>query len=613
MENKDNNNITNEEHIHSVPDDAEAVAPDEKNVVSPEAESETSNAHCAAQVPGTCDDGDPPDSEICDNCGDFAKQSDISENSGEPCGQSDISDDLNEPSAPSAEDFDDTSNSTNSLEQVEHTKRFAVPGKFKRIMVTVFLIIIALWAAFYILALSTVPNNTVMRNTYVDDTYVGGMTYDELVDTLNNKLLLNDKTITLKCMSQSYVINGSDIGIAAKFEETAKRAFNFGKSGNRVADGWVNMLSYLRKNVIKPVAQIDPELLKDKVNEFGIQLYGQMVGHYVEISDTDTTVTVWPGHSGYDPDSEASYKAACDTIMSNLNDANYTDIDISLSQTPPPALSIEHFDSIVYKDPVDAYYVTENNNVEIIAEETGRYINKDEAAVLLQNVVEGGEPVVIPYYISYAAITADTLRAKLFANTIGSYSTSYGGSTANRKANVARAAELINGKVLAPGEIFSFNDTVGDRTVSNGFYTATEYQNGKSVEGIGGGTCQVSTTLYCATLYADMAIVHRENHAMSVGYVPLGQDATVAYGSVDFKFQNSSDYPIKIVASADGSTITVSILGTAWEPERTVEIKNSSTSVGADTMVSSTRYVYSNGELISTDPLSSSYYKPHTP
>ena len=157
---------------------------------------------------------------------------------------------------------------------------------------------------------------------------------------------------------------------------------------------------------------------------------------------------------------------------------------------------------------------------------------------------------------------------------------SYGGSTANRCANVARAASLINGKVIAPGDVFSFNDTVGHRTIENGFSTAKEYVDGKSVDGIGGGTCQVSSTLYSAVLYADLSIVERLNHMMTVGYIPLGQDATVSDGGVDFKFKNNTDYPIKVSAYTSGATITVSIIGTDWEPHREVKISSTSSTSG---------------------------------
>ena len=499
------------------------------------------------------------------------------------------------------------------LEQVNIKKseffKTAMKKHKKTIIITLCILFITC-LALYVTGIATLPHNTVMNNVYVEDIYVGGMTYDEVLKTMEKTFLLENQKIIVNCNGKQAIINGNDIGMAANPIDTAKKVYNYGKSGNLLADGFKNALRLVKKRVVIPVAEINQELLANKINEFGIQIFGEMIGHYVEINEIDTTATIWPGHTGYNPNDDKSYQEACKIVTEAISKDKYN-IYLPLSVSSPPELTMQIFDGLVYTDPQNAQYKVENNTVEIVPEKTGRYINKEEAATLLPLVKEGGEVIKIPYYVSYADITSQMLSDKLFSHTLASYSTNYGGSTANRAANVARAAELINGKVLSPGEIFSFNDTVGDRTVSNGFYTATEYVDGKSVQGIGGGTCQVSTTLYSAALYADLQIVHRENHVMTVGYVPLGQDATVAYGSVDFKFKNTTEYPIKIVATTGGGTITVSIVGTNWEPARTVELKHSTTYIGEDTSVTSTRYVYENGTLISTDPLGKSYYKPH--
>ena len=107
-----------------------------------------------------------------------------------------------------------------------------------------------------------------------------------------------------------------------------------------------------------------------------------------------------------------------------------------------------------------------------------------------------------------------------------------------------------------PGDTFSYNETIGDTTIENGYKVASVYENGKTSTGVGGGICQVSSTLYSAVLYADLKVVERRNHSLTVGYVPKGQDATVSYGSIDFKFANNTDYPIKISSAANGGTVT---------------------------------------------------------
>ncbi|MBQ2701229.1 MAG: VanW family protein [Clostridia bacterium] len=126
-------------------------------------------------------------------------------------------------------------------------------------------------------------------------------------------------------------------------------------------------------------------------------------------------------------------------------------------------------------------------------------------------------------------------------------------STDNRTNNLIRACELINGKIVQPDKKFSFNSTVGPRSIKNGFYEAIEYAYGVETMGVGGGVCQVSSTLYLAVLRAGMDIVHREPHSKEVSYTIYGQDATVNYEGkkIDFVFRNSSDYPIYITAAVE--------------------------------------------------------------
>lgn len=144
---------------------------------------------------------------------------------------------------------------------------------------------------------------------------------------------------------------------------------------------------------------------------------------------------------------------------------------------------------------------------------------------------------------------------------LGSYSTDYSTSTAARATNVRVAANYINGTIVYPGKVFSVIATIKDRTVENGYQSAAEYSSGKVVEGVGGGVCQVSTTLYNAVINAELEIVERSPHSMVVGYVDVSRDAAIAGDYKDFKFRNDTDVPVYIMASADGSTLSFKIYG----------------------------------------------------
>ena len=144
---------------------------------------------------------------------------------------------------------------------------------------------------------------------------------------------------------------------------------------------------------------------------------------------------------------------------------------------------------------------------------------------------------------------------------LGEFTTEFKDSVEGRAANLANGARLINNTVLLPGEEFSAYEYLLPFTESNGYYVANSYLNGKIVESVGGGACQVTTTLYNAVLFAELNIVERSAHSMTVSYVPLSMDAAVAEYSKNFRFSNNLDYPILIEALSKDRTITFRIWG----------------------------------------------------
>jgi len=132
----------------------------------------------------------------------------------------------------------------------------------------------------------------------------------------------------------------------------------------------------------------------------------------------------------------------------------------------------------------------------------------------------------------------------------------------NRLNNIILASTAINETLLNPGAVFSFNGIVGERTSAKGYREAGAYAGGRLVNEIGGGICQVSSTIYDCVLHADLEVVARSPHGMTVAYLPLGQDATVAWGSIDFKFKNSSKFPIRIDITVSGRDLNVQLIGT---------------------------------------------------
>jgi len=203
-------------------------------------------------------------------------------------------------------------------------------------------------------------------------------------------------------------------------------------------------------------------------------------------------------------------------------------------------------------------------------------IDFDEAEA--KSRVEGlgqGEKVMLDLIVTQPETTYDQLRAMLFADELASYSTKLNTALIGRTNNIRLGSQKINGYVLNPGDVFSFNKVVGKRTYEAGFRDAKIYQGDTMVDDLGGGICQITSTLYAATLLADMETVERHNHRFTVTYIPLGYDATVFYGSLDFKFRNNMQYPVKIDARLNGGTLTIKLMGTKTEDKR-VELSTSS-------------------------------------
>ncbi|MFW2491477.1 VanW family protein [Clostridium chromiireducens] len=211
----------------------------------------------------------------------------------------------------------------------------------------------------------------------------------------------------------------------------------------------------------------------------------------------------------------------------------------------------------------DAKVSIQKNNIVIKPESEGRTINLETLDKQLKESLNGEinseNRVEIEIEITKPKITKEDLSK--IKGIMGTFSTSYATSTPGRCNNIEIATSVINGSVVMPGEIFSFNDIVGPRTVERGYQEAGTYVGNKVEPGIGGGICQVSTTLYRAAMKVNLRSIERTNHSMVVGYAQPGLDATVSYGYLDYKFKNTYDFPIYIQGFTSGKTLTYNIYG----------------------------------------------------
>lgn len=275
----------------------------------------------------------------------------------------------------------------------------------------------------------------------------------------------------------------------------------------------------------------------------------------------------------------------------------------------------------------------ENGSLIIIPEVKGVKVDKQLFKKTILEALYKPDNVEIPVNTDVPSITEKLLSE--IKEPLGTFSTSFYGSSAGRVNNIKLSTKAIDGSVVLPGETFSFNDTTGLRDEDAGYREAKVIVNGKYVDEIGGGVCQVSTTLYNAALLSDLEIVERRPHSIPSAYVDKGRDATVVYGYIDLKFKNNSQTPIYIHAYTKNSRLIMTIFGNRQDKNRdikilpeiiekiepeTEKIVDESLNPGEKVVVEDGRYgyrvktykaVYENGTLVKKELISSDFYKPY--
>lgn len=377
------------------------------------------------------------------------------------------------------------------------------------------------------------------------------------------------------------------------------------KNGN-IFEKNLEILKIMFSNVkINPGISINDYQLETSLKDISSNLPNALIesGYYIDSNN----LIITKGKSGYvlDINTMTSY------IKNKIQNADIKDdvIELIVLNKSPAPIDIEKIHDEICKEPVNAYYT--QNPYTLYPHEDGLNfaISIDEAKQLLN---EDKEEYIIPLKISSPEITTNMIGKEAFPDLLSNFSTKYSVSNKNRTTNLVLAASKINGTVLMPGEIFSYNKTVGERTIAAGYKEAAIYADGKVVDGLGGGICQITTTLYNAVLYANLEIVERRNHQFVPSYVVAGRDATVVYGLTDFKFKNSRNYPIKILCSVSSGIAKFEILGLKTDNEYEVVISSKITKTTSSAIYSQTyKTLKQNGNIITSEILSNDVYKRH--
>ena len=518
----------------------------------------------------------------------------------------------------------------------EYVKKMIMKKKIKTYIFIISAILVVLIIAFSTLfALFNMNNENIINGVSLKGIDISNLSEEDAKNKVNeaiNKELVPE--IILKYGEYEKSMNAEQIEYKYKVEEAVKNAYEIGRSGNILKNNYALIFS----NLFGKKAPIDytynEELLNQFIDTASVEIPGVVIepSYYIE----DSKLIISKGTDGVKVKKDELKEKILDGLFERkyeeITDEYKQEIEIPVENAKASEIDLDKIYSEIHTEPRDAYF--EANPYKIYPDVDGvdLAMSLEEAKNILNS--EEKQEYSLDLNITKASKTINDLGTEAFPYLVSSFSTRYDASNTNRSTNLAIAANKINGKVLMPGEEFSYNQVVGKRTVEEGYRDAAIYQDGKVVDGLAGGICQISSTLYNAVLLANLEVTERTNHSYTTSYVAAGRDATVVWGTKDFKFKNSRSYPIKIEASVRNGIAEFKIHGVQEEkeyeirilPVTTGSIPYSTSYIQDPTLapgqqivsqaghagyrVTTYKEVRYNGEVISKDVITNDTYKP---
>lgn len=470
--------------------------------------------------------------------------------------------------------------------------KMAPKSKKKKYFITASVVgIIIVFAIFIstIFALTNINNEKIMKGVSISGIEVSGLTKEEAKEKIqavyNTK---KEQELVLKYKDYETSLNPTLIEVGYDVEKAVEEAYLVGRKENIFISNYDILFTLIGKKDIEVKMNYNKEITTQNIEDINANLPGVVVESSYVVEGDKLIIT--KGTAGVVVNSEE----LLETIENRLNDINAKEdyIEIPVTNKEPEEIDIQKIHDEIYKEPQDAYYTEEP--FAVYPEVEGIDFDVEAAKAIL---TEDKEEYIIPLTITQPNVTINDIGEKAFPNQLATYTTRYDVSDVDRSTNLRLACEKINGVVVLAGETFSYNNTLGPRTAAAGYKNAKIYENGSVVDGLGGGICQISSTLYNAVLLANLEIVERRNHQFVTSYVPAGRDATVVYGATDFKFKNTRTYPVRIIASAQNGIATVSIYGIKEENEYTFKF----TTKTVATIPFTTQYIEDSSLTVGTE------------
>lgn len=412
----------------------------------------------------------------------------------------------------------------------------------------------------------------ILDNVTIAGIDVGGLTRSQAESVVRS---VTDNTFPTQDMVVQFPdgelrLSPDTTGVKLNVKAAVKAAYDFGRTGSQAQQKAAYDRAQTQGHTIAllPYLELDSDQIRKAVEEYAASHTSTYTepAWWLEGEKPDLTyleeggqepvpqtlmITMGTPAASMDPD------YICDRILDaySLNVFLIVEYGDANSSAQPVKPNLQAIYDACYIAPVDA--AMDQQTYEEIPGSYGCDLDIAAAQELI-DIAGPGETVAIPLRLITPGINAESM---LFQDILGYCETPHN-TNENRNANLRMVCQYLNGLVLDPGEEFSYNESVGERTAERGFKPAPAYSGTKLVDSVGGGVCQGSSTLYYAALLADMEIIFRINHGFPVNYLPWGLDATVNWGGPDLQFRNSSNYPVMLKAEVSDGHMKMWIMGT---------------------------------------------------
>lgn len=534
------------------------------------------------------------------------------------------------------EEINNTDNSQKILQDAENIILASNKNKkTKKILLCctiptfIFAVLILLLSTIF--ALININNTKIMRGVSIQGIDVSNLTVGEAKQKVSSVVGKHmSENILVKHLDFEGIFLPEQLGVSLDIDSTVDEAYSLGRSGNIFENNYSILNLMLNTKDLAVNITYDEALLNSIIGEINSLLPDRIIKPDFYINDSNELI-ITSGRDGSVVNTP-SFRDSLELVLSDFDNDEPT-IDIPVVNVQTDNINMDDIYASIYKTPVDAYYTTNPYVVYPSSNGLDFAISLDEAKNLISNYQE---EYTIPLKVLYPNVTTNQIGNEAFPDQISKFSTSYTSSGYARSTNIELAAQKLDGVVIMPGETFSYNQAVGQRTKAAGFKEATAYSNGQVVQEVGGGICQVSSTLYNAVLYANLEIDERTNHGFKPSYVKPGLDATVSWGGPDFKFKNNRNYPVRIKTDTSGKVLKIYIYGLKTNNDYTVVLdpqyvstvyyktiyqNDSSLGSGESKIIQSGsngcktatyKYLYdANGTLVSSECISRDTYNPH--